>query len=251
MEKCKDAFGQVMYDHLKGKGGLAIIERDDGLFEVDTFLNYYFADYRKWMENEKKAIRWAKGKVLDIGCGAGRVGLYLQNKGLDVLSVDNSPLALKVCKARGLKKTKLLSITQLTHKVGLFDTIIMYGNNFGLLSNRNRAKWLLRRFYRMTSADALIIAESFDPYNTRNPDYLEYHKLNRARGRMSGQLRLRVRYKKYVSDWLDYLLVSKNEMQEILDGTGWQVKRFIDSKDLFYIAIIEKDGCYGNFRNEY
>ena len=245
MEKCKDAFGQAIYDHLKAKGDFAIVERDDGLFEVDTFFNYYFADYKKWIENEKKAIRWAKGKVLDIGCGAGRVGLYLQSKGFDVLSVDNSPLALKVCKIRGIKKTKLISITQLSQKVGLFDTIIMYGNNFGLLGGFKRAKWLLRRFYRMTSTDALIIAESLDPYDTKEPDYLQYHKYNRKRNRMAGQIKLRIRYKKYVSDWFDYLLVSKNEMKEILDGTGWKVKRFIDSKDLFYVAIIEKDFSKG------
>lgn len=245
MDKCKDAFGQVIYDHLKGEGGFAIIERDDGLFEVDTFLSYYFADYKKWIKNEKKAIRWAKGKVLDIGCGAGRVGLYLQSKGLDVLGVDNSPLALKVCKKRGVKKTRLISITQLSRKIGLFDTIIMYGNNFGLVGNQNRAKWLLRRFYRMTSPDALIIAESLDPYDTKEPDYLQYHQYNRKRNRMAGQIRLRVRYKKYVSDWIDYLLVSKNEMREILDGTGWKVKCFIDSKDLFYVAIIEKENSTG------
>lgn len=59
---------------------------------------------------------------------------------------------------------------------------------------------------------------------------------------MSGQLRLRVRYKKYATPWFDYLLVSKDEMQNVLDGTGWQVKSFLDSDDPMYVAIIEKGG---------
>ena len=35
-------------------------------------------------------------------------------------------------------------------------------------------------------------------------------------------------------------MVSKEEMVEILNETGWKVKEFIDSEDSQYIAIIEK-----------
>ncbi len=58
---------------------------------------------------------------------------------------------------------------------------------------------------------------------------------------MPGQLRIRVRFRKFIGDWFDYLLVSKKEMQEILKGTGWKVKKFIDSEKSIYIGIIEKE----------
>jgi hypothetical protein len=35
-------------------------------------------------------------------------------------------------------------------------------------------------------------------------------------------------------------MVSKEEMKEILDGTGWKVKKFVDSGNSLYVAIIEK-----------
>ena len=57
---------------------------------------------------------------------------------------------------------------------------------------------------------------------------------------MAGQLRLRIRYRTYATPWFDYLLVSKDEMRSILDGTGWQVARFIDSRGPAYVAVIEK-----------
>ncbi|MDH5440363.1 MAG: hypothetical protein OEZ48_09770 [Candidatus Bathyarchaeota archaeon] len=57
---------------------------------------------------------------------------------------------------------------------------------------------------------------------------------------MSGQLRGRVRFEKYVSEWFDWLMVSKEEMEEILSVTEWRAKEFIDSEDTKYIAIIEK-----------
>jgi ATP-dependent phosphoenolpyruvate carboxykinase len=117
----------------------------------------------------------------------------------------------------------------------------MLGNNFGLLGNPRRARWLLRRFKGMTTPQALIIAESNDIYQTDDPEHLAYHQLNRDRGRMAGQIRLRVRTGKYASPWFDYLMVSQEEMQEILEGTGWEVERFIPQEGKpTYVAIIRK-----------
>ena len=237
----KDAYGQEIFNYYKGKGGFEIVEREGGYFDVSSGPKVYFDEYRNWPTHQKEGVRYARGRVIDVGCGAGRVALYLQSKGTDVLGIDTSPLAIKVCRQRGVKKTKLMSITQLSKRIGAFDTIIMYGNNFGLFGSFKRARWLLRRLYNMTTDQGRIIAETFDVYDTKEPEHLAYHKLNRARGRMSGQLRLRVRYKKYVTDWFDYLLVSKSEIKQILAGTGWKVKSFIDSKTSLYVAVIEKE----------
>ena len=59
---------------------------------------------------------------------------------------------------------------------------------------------------------------------------------------MSGQIRLRVRYKAHASPWFDYLFVSKDELRNILAGTGWAVARFVDEPDNSrYIAVMEKE----------
>ncbi|OLD14136.1 MAG: hypothetical protein AUI97_02460 [Crenarchaeota archaeon 13_1_40CM_3_52_17] len=57
---------------------------------------------------------------------------------------------------------------------------------------------------------------------------------------MAGELRIRVRYKKYATPWFDYLIVSKKEMKQMLVGTGWKVKRFVSSKGPVHVGIIEK-----------
>jgi len=121
-----------------------------------------------------------------------------------------------------------------------FDTILMLGNNFGLFGSPQKAKELLKKLYEITSPNALIIAENRDPYKTDNQAHLEYHEFNRKRGRMPGQLRIRIRFEKYVTDWFDYLIVSKDEMKQILEGTSWKIKKFIDSNSAEYIAIIHK-----------
>ena len=240
----QDAFGHEIYDYLKSNGGkepiFEIGERDDGYIDVSTVTKEYFNEYKRWPLYEKKAMRYARGRVLDIGSGAGRHSLYLQGKGLDVLGIDNSPLAIEVCRLRGLKNAEVVPINQISSRLGIFDTVLMMGNNFGLFGSFEGARRLLKKLSRITSENGRIIASTNDVYNTDNPAHLSYHELNRKRGRMAGQIRLKIRYKQYATPWFDYLMVSKEEMENILDGTDWEVSRFIDSDNSVYIAIIDK-----------
>jgi len=146
-----------------------------------------------------------------------------------------------VCRLRGVKDARILSITKISRHIEPFDSIIMMGNNFGLFANPQRAKRLLRRFHKLTFPGGTLIAETSDPYQTENPDHLAYHELNRQRERMPGQIRLRVRHRKYKSPWIDYLMVSKDEMKAIVADTGWHIERFIDSDTSMYIAVLQKD----------
>lgn len=238
----EDAFGHMLLDFHEGRrDGSEIVERDDGYFDAAGGPSAYFAEYRDWGAHEKKAMGYATGRVLDIGCGAARHSLYLQKKGLSVLGIDVSPLAVKTARARGLKKAAVLSVTRVGRGLGTFDTVLMLGNNFGLFGSERRARWLLRRFAGATRDGARIIAESNDVYRTDVPDHLAYHKLNRRRGRMPGQVRIRIRYGTHVTPWFDYLLVSPGEMAGILDGTGWSIERILKSGGPPYIAVIRKE----------
>jgi 2-polyprenyl-3-methyl-5-hydroxy-6-metoxy-1,4-benzoquinol methylase len=242
MKKLKseeDAFGHALLDAHNGVEADEIIERDDSYVDSMSARDYFSA-YEAWSPIEQKAMQFVKGRVLDIGVGAGRHSLFLQEKGFDVLGIDVSPLVLEVCRKRGLKKSKLMPIESVNFKPESFDTILMMGNNFGLFGNLKKAERLLKKFQKMTSKDALIIASTRDPYKTDNPAHLQYHKMNRRKGRMSGQVRIRVRYQKYKGRWFDYLLVSKEEMTQILSNTGWEVKEFLETGDPSYIALIKK-----------
>ncbi len=237
----EDAYGQEIWAFYQGKEVSEIVERDDGYIDSSPHgPKNYFSKYDDWASYHQRAMDFVIGRVLDVGCGAGRHSLYLQRKGFDVFGIDNSPLAIKVAELRGLKKIKIMSIEEINFKPDSFDTIIMMGNNFGLFGSFLNAQKLLRKFHKITSSEALIIADTLDPYKTDNPDHLEYHMYNREKGRMGGQVRIRIRFRKYVGRWFDYLMVSKEEMNEILTGTGWKIREFVDSEGSQYIAIIEK-----------
>jgi SAM-dependent methyltransferase len=241
MRKDQDAYGREVYDFHMRKGGYEIVERDDGYVDISSGPSMYFREYRDWGPHMQKAILSARGRVLDVGCGAGRHALYLQRKGHDVLGIDTSPLAAKVARLRGVRSVRVMPVTAVSRRLGSFGTVLMFGNNFGLFGSERRAKWLLARFRGVTDDEGRIIVESCDPYLTENPCHLAYHKLNRRRGRMPGQLRLRVRYQTYMTPWFDYLLVSPEEMKALMKETGWHVSKLYRSGGPAYSAVIEKD----------
>jgi SAM-dependent methyltransferase len=239
-----DVYGQQLWSYFKtGEPRSEIIERDDGLLSRGQYGGkLYFSEYKDWQKIEKEALKNVRGRVLDIGCGAGRHSLYLQGKGFAVTGIDNSPLAIKICRRRGLKKAKVIGIEEVgKFKPDSFDTVIMMGNNFGLFGSFRMAQTLLKKLQRVTSPDALIIAMTRDPYTTTDPAHAAYHKRNRKRGRMAGQLRIRVRFKDVIGNWFDYLLVSKDELRKILKNTGWRVERFIDGNDGQYMMLLRKE----------
>ncbi len=240
IEKNKDAFGKMLFDYYKRGYSFCLIERDDGLVELDYSPSNYLSEHRRWSQLQKKAIKYAKGNILDIGCGGGRHSLYLQKKGFKVLGIDQSPLAVKVCKLRGLKNARVLELKDVKTLKKIFDTFLMLGNNFGLFGSIAKAKHLLKEMAKISSEKAIIIVENLDPYKTKDPLHLNYHKSNLKRGRFPGQLKIRVRYKIYSTDWFDYLFVSVKEMKHILKGTGWRLGNLLTDKGPVYLAIIEK-----------
>jgi SAM-dependent methyltransferase len=238
-----DAYGHELWDYFKKGEGREVIERDDGYLDPsDVAPKMYFAPIKDWPEVEKRGIRYAKGRVLDVGCGAGRVGVHLQaEKKLRVTGIDVSPLAVRVCRLRGLRDVRLLPFEKIDFETASFDTVIMFGNNFGLFGSRSGARHLLKRLHRMTSDDAVIVCDSADPYKTDNPLHLRYHAMNRERGRMAGQVRIRARYLGYIGRWFDYLLVSPQEMRELVSGTGWELSEVLSSGESpLYVGILRK-----------
>lgn len=235
-----DAYGRLLLAALEGSPRVVeIVERDDGLIMPSVLgAGLYLAPFRRWPAHHRRAMRLVRGRVLDVGAGAGRVALHLQERGREVVSIDLSPGAVEVCRRRGVRDARVCAIEDVDESLGRFDTIVMLGN-FGLLANRTKAKRLLRRFHRLTSDRARIVAETRDVHDTTDPVHLAYQERNRRRGRMAGQIRIRVRHRLAKTPWFDYLMVARAELEELLEGTGWRVARTLDSDDT-YVAVIEK-----------
>jgi SAM-dependent methyltransferase len=238
----EDAFGRTVLDYFEGRRAHEVLERSDGYIDVSGGPAAYFEPFRRWPRVERKAMRHVRGRVLDVGLGVGRVALHLQERGHEVVGIDNSPLAVEVSRRRGVKDARVLAFKDIGPRLGIFDTVVMMCSNFGLFGSAAGARRMLRRLARITSADARIVAGSRDPYQTDNPDHLAYQESNRREGRMTGQLRFRLRHRHYVGRWFDYLIVSPEEMESLAKSGGWRVETVIDDEDGdgYYVGILRK-----------
>src|SRR4051794_8991225 len=69
-------------DVLAGKAAMEIVERDDG-FVMAFDARDLVASFRRWDDPlERRAMRFVRGRVVDVGCDGGRVCLHLQERAL-------------------------------------------------------------------------------------------------------------------------------------------------------------------------
>jgi SAM-dependent methyltransferase len=218
-----DAFGRVLTRCWASgaRHGVAyeIVEREDGYVSV-TDAVVYFAAPAGWSAAERWGCDHAVGRVLDIGCGAGRHAIPLSQAGHEVIGIDTSPGAVEVSRARGIRAVQS-SIRDIPASVGMFSTILLAGNNLGLLGEPGQAKNILNHLADIATPQARLIGSGIDPYATENPTHLAYHGWNRERGRPAGLIRMRVRDGVITTDWFDYSFYSVDELTDIVATTRW------------------------------
>lgn len=220
-----DGFGELLRDCWESgprPGACAqVIERDDGFVSIEDAYRY-FTPPEEWVTAEQHAVELARGRVLDVGCAAGRHMLAIAED-CQVVGIDPSPGAVQVAQKRGLD-ARLGTILQ-PGEIGTFDTIVLLGGNLGLLGSAEQAPAVLTSLAGLARPGARLLAVGHDPYAVTMPEHLAYHQGNRAIGRLPGQVRMRVRYRRWVGDWFDRLLISPEELSELAGSSAWRLER--------------------------
>ncbi|MCL6265024.1 class I SAM-dependent methyltransferase [Flagellimonas myxillae] len=156
----EDIFGKALLDYQAGKYS-EDIKTYSSLDEEDCIpLPYLFRDYKTMPYLEQKALELCKGKVLDIGSGAGNHSIHLQNKGFDVTALDASPGAIEVCKIRGVDCT--VQSTILDYTGAQFDTLLLLMNGIGLAGKLQSLGSFLKHLSALLRPNGQILLDSSD-----------------------------------------------------------------------------------------
>lgn len=242
MRQTSDAFGRALLDWAQGGTVPEIIERDDGMTEIGAGPEGYLARYEEWPYAEHRSIHYVRGRVIDVGCGSGRVALHLQERGHDVVAVDDSPLAIKAARLNGVRTTWCKSVDELGDTIHEFDTIVLFGNNLGVFGTPQRARRILAGWAETVPPGTRILVESTNPFSGGAPVIDRgYCLMNRQKGLALGQCRLRIWYDRSPSKWFSWFFASPSELRKLLRGTGWrQVHLVASTSDEPYIAVLER-----------
>jgi SAM-dependent methyltransferase len=236
-----DVFGRALLDWAKGGTVPEIVEREDGFTQSGAGPEIYLSAPKDWPAAERQALRSMRGRVLDVGCGAGRVSLALQERGVDVVGLDWSARAVEAAKLCGVREVRRGSIDHLGGTIGQFDSIVLFGNNFGLFGTPDHARQLLSEWARRAKPGTRIFLESTSAYFGGAPGFDRlYYRRNLERGRPPGSVRLRYRFEGLTGEWFTWIFVSEREMRAVLRGTGWRLIRVLKSAlSDPYVAVLE------------
>lgn len=157
----KDLFGKAILDYQTNNAPENLITETSISEEDEMNVAYLFRDFYEMPQIEKTAIQLSKGKILDVGCGAGSHSLYLQNKlNLDVTAIDVSKNAIKACELRGIKKAKVQDVITLENET--FDTILLLMNGAGMCGKLKNISKFLIKLKSLLNKDGQILLDSSD-----------------------------------------------------------------------------------------
>jgi SAM-dependent methyltransferase len=162
MNKTKntDIFGKALIDYQNGNYTEDIITHSSLAGKDVMELPYLFRTFDEMPEIEQKALELSWGSVLDIGCGAGSHSLILQNKNLEITSIDVSKGAIETCQLRGIKNAKVQDIWKLKRQK--YDTILALMNGIGICGNLKNLIKFLRHLKSLLQPNGQILIDSSD-----------------------------------------------------------------------------------------
>lgn len=234
-----DLFAQALWQYYeKGRARLDI-EREDGVRYRED-LSWYFTPFREFPRHEKQALYFARGRVLDIGCGAGRHSIALQRRGLEVTAIDVSPRLVELARERGVKNVQVAGACGRLD-FGRFDTVLLFGNNLGICGDLPEFRKMLRELHRITSPRGRVLATT-RTLDASNPKDLDYMERNLERGRALGQVRLRLILGRTHGPWFDLLLFSPTDLLREAVSANWRLARLfpLQSIEEGYAVVLEK-----------
>ena len=126
----KDPMGAAIADyHRQGKAArLRVFSPDFDEDEIPVATLFRTADAMPPLE--RQALQLARGRILDVGAGAGCHSLALQAMGHSVTAIDISPLAVETMTARGVKDARIEDFWSVEAR---YHTILMLMNGIGIV----------------------------------------------------------------------------------------------------------------------
>jgi SAM-dependent methyltransferase len=231
-----DLFGKAILDYQTNNSPENIIT-ETSISEADEMsVAYLFRKFNEMPKLEQKALQFCKGKILDVGCGAGSHSLYLLEKGFEVTSIDISENAIKACQLRGLKNAKIQNILEL--KDEKFDTILLLMNGTGIFETLKEISKYLQKLKSLLNTNGQILIDSSDIIYMYDHD--DDGSYSVPAENYYGELTFTIHYKNQTEDNFPWLYLDYNTLQNACHANGLQCELLFEGNHFDYLARIFK-----------
>lgn len=228
-----DPMGAAIRDY-QSKGKASRLRVLSSMFDEDEMpVAHLFRTFNQMPRLEQKALSMAKGRVIDIGAGAGCHALALQERGLEVKAIDISPLSCEVMKERGVKDAECVNLFN-PQLQGKYDTLLLLMNGTGIAGKLNRLSMLLNRLKELLAEGGQILIDSSDlKYIYENEDGSMDIDLNAP---YYGEVDYQMQYKNIKGEPFDWLYTDPMLLASISKQCGLNCEIVEEGENYDFLA---------------
>ena len=232
-----DPMGRAISDYHKTGTSEIRLRVFSPMFEEDEIpLTTLFRSYEAMPKIEQQALDMAKGRILDVGAGAGCHSLVLQERGLDVTAIDISPLSVETMKERGVRKVLEQDFFTLEEQ---FDTILILMNGIGIVGTLDRLPEFFRQLDRILAPGGQLLCDSSDisyVFETEDgiielPDDMVYY----------GEHNFQMQYKDTIGEPFPWLYIDADTLKRKAAKYGYAIEVVAEGEHYDYLARITKN----------
>ncbi|MEQ8684456.1 MAG: methyltransferase domain-containing protein [Imperialibacter sp.] len=226
----KDIHGKAIVDYYQGKAYSPLILHTSYGSSEEMPVEVFFREEEDLSVLDLLALIECKGKVLDLGAGAGVHSLILASRGFEVYALENSPGCVEVMKQSGVEQ--VINDDYRKHK-GKYDTILMLMNGLGLAGKLRGVKPLLEQCMKLLKKGGQILVDSSDI------SYLYELSIPKPEG-YYGEISYKYEYKGEEGDWFDWVYVDQETLAWIVAEMGLTLEILHTDESDQYLARITR-----------
>ncbi|WP_345226326.1 class I SAM-dependent methyltransferase [Hymenobacter koreensis] len=218
-----DPVGHALLDYQKGQTTGLLTVHSNVTEDEELAVDYFFRTLWEMPELERMALDECRGRVLDLGAGAGCHSLELQQRGFTVKAVDESVGAVATMQQRGVQEVACHDVLHLPAPDGQpFDTLLMLMNGLGLVGSLEGLEQFLERVKTQLAPNGQILATSSDiSYLFEDEDGALVINLN---GPYYGEVEYQFGYQKQVGKSFGWLFADPSIVQDYAEAAGYDVE---------------------------
>jgi len=221
-----DPLGHALFDFHHGHADATLTVHSNVAEDEPLPASYLFRTLWEMPELERTALEACRGRVLDLGAGAGCHALELQQRGFTVKALDVSPGAAQVMQQRGVQQVACHDLFDpiLTNDLP-YDTILMLMNGLGLVGTLDGLEKFLVHARGLLAPGGQILATSADiAYLYEDEEGALVLNLN---GPYYGEVEYRMSYKEETGAPFHWLFADASILQDYAEAAGYTVE-FLD-----------------------
>lgn len=214
--------GRALFDYHHGDHAAAVRVRIEEGNADSLSMTEFYRDGEPFPDVEQVLLDECRGRVLDLGAGAGAHALALQDLGLEVTALDVLPVAVEIMSERGVRDARLGDL--FAFDGDRYDTLLLLMNGIGVVGDLAGLDRFLDVAGRLITSGGQVLFDSTDLRRGADDEEREQCAMREREGRYFGAVRMRMAYKGTEGEPYLWLFVDAETLAVRAARAGWDTE---------------------------